>query len=140
MDIKEYRFNKGIKEDVSPLYLSAFPENERPPLEYFYHSLNEYKENHLFAYYENDEFIGFSYISLYEDICYIFFLAVSPQKRNMGYGSKIIDLIKNKYKDYVLLLVYEEVDKKYDDYLFRKKREEFYTRNGFKENIFKSAE
>ena len=135
-----YKDNKDIKGVITPLYLSAFPASERPPLRYFYLRLEAHKENDLYAYYDNDEFIGFSYLTIYKDICYIFFLAVSPEKRNKGYGSKILSDIKENNKDKVIMLCYEEVDKKYKDYDSRLKRKEFYKRNGFKDNKLKTNE
>ena len=84
-----YKENHQIKIDVKPLYLSAFPKNERPPAHYFFKKA-EKENNDIFAYYENDEFIGFSQLTTYKDICYIFFLAVSENHRNEGYGSKIL--------------------------------------------------
>lgn len=137
---KSYKENNDIKGVITPLYLSAFPESERPPLKYFYLSIDSHKENDLYAYFDNDEFIGFTYITIYKDICYIFFLAVNSSKRNQGYGSKILDNIKTEHKDKVILLCYEEVDKKYSDYENRLKRKEFYKRNGFKDNELKTNE
>ncbi len=130
---------KDIKKDITKLYLDAFPENERPPVHYFYNSLRK-ENNKLYAFYENSEFVGFTYLSHYKDIVYIFFLAVSPNKRNQGYGSKILQFIKDENKDKVILLCYEEVDDKYEDNLLRIKRKEFYARNGFQYNGIKTNE
>ena len=128
-----------IKEKVGALLVEAFPENERPPVSYFFESLKR-KENTLLAFYQNETFIGFAYLTIYQDACYIFFLAVVKEYRNKGYGSKIIETIKNEYKGYVLLICYEEVDEKYDNYMQRKKRETFYHKLGFKDNGFISEE
>ena len=122
--------NQKIKEDITPLYLSAFPEEERPPENIFYQSF-ERKENRLYAFYDNDVFVGFCSITLFEDVCCIFFLAVSSSLRHQGYGHQIISIIKELYKDYTLMLCYEEIDDKYLDNEMRKKRESFYQDNGF---------
>ena len=139
MEQLEYKNNRRIKNEIKKLYVSAFPKNERPPVHYFFKSALK-ESNRLIAYYIENEFIGFTYLSYYKDICYIFFLAVSDSKRNMGYGSKIIEQIKSDNSDYVLLLCYEEVDEKYVDYLNRKNREKFYLKNGFKNNELKTNE
>ena len=132
--------NKKIKKDITPLFKKAFPKDERPPVYYFYKNIKRYNENKLFAYYDEEEFIGFTYLTFYKDIVYLFFLAVSENKRNQGYGSKILSLIKEEYKDKVILLCYEEIDEKYPDYENRKKRESFYLKNGFVSNNLKTNE
>ena len=134
-----YQNQINVKNDVSKLLTEAFPENERPSVDYFFSSL-ENKNNLLIAYYDNKEFIGFTSLSFYSDICYIFFLAVTPLYQNKGYGSQIIEILKKDYSDKVLLLAYEEVDPKYDNYLQRKKRESFYLKRGFKNNELKTNE
>lgn len=132
--------NESVKNDIAALYLSAFPENERPPLEWYFSCIYRYKENEAIAYYENDEFIGYSSLVTYQDIVYICYLAVVKEKRNRGYGSKILSDIKEKYQDKTILLCYEEVDEKYEDFLNRKNRENFYKRNGFINNELKTQE
>ena len=74
-----------IKNDISNLYLSAFPENERPPLDWFYKAVYRYKKNQVIGYYENYEFIGFVYLVFFRKIVYIAFFAVNESKRNQGY-------------------------------------------------------
>ena len=136
---KEYLDQLDIKEDVSRLLESAFPEDERPPTEYFFKSL-EKKENKLFTYYLGDEFVGFSFLSFYQDVCYIFFLAVEESKRHQGYGGEIIEDMKKEYQNFVLLLCYEEVDPKYSNYEERINRRNFYYSHGFKSNKLKTNE
>jgi GNAT superfamily N-acetyltransferase len=134
-----YLQQANIKNDVSSLLVSAFPENERPPVEMFFTNF-ENDKNVLLAFYENHTFIGFSALAFYQDICYIFFLAVSPTYRNKGYGSQIIEILKKDYQEKILLLAYEEVDPKYPNYLERVNREKFYFKRGFKNNELKTNE
>ena len=137
--IVEYVDNEDIRKDVEPLFVSAFIEEERPPVNIFFSSLE--KDYHrLFALYDNEVFIGFYYLTFYKDICYIYFLAIKEEYRFKGYGSKILQHIKETYPDYVLLLCYEDIDPKYPDYENRCKREGFYLKNGFIRNIFKVNE
>lgn len=135
----EYLDQLDIKKEVSSLLESAFPEDERPPTKYFFKSL-EKKENKLFAYYFNNTFIGFSFLSFYQDVCYIFFLAVSETYRHQGFGGQIIEDIKKEYSDLVLLLCFEEVDPKYPNYIERVNRRNFYYSHGFKPNKLKTNE
>ena len=139
MIYRQYHGEKEIRKDVEPLFVSAFPSDERPPASIYFRSFkNENKK--LFAFYDNDAFVGFISIILFEDICYVFFLAVQDEKRNQGYGSEILNTIKELYSDYVILLCYEEVDEKYEDNEKRIKRANFYAKNGFKINPLKTNE
>ena len=134
-----YQNQNDIKEEVSALFLSAFPSDERPPLPYFLKSL-ERKEVTLLAFYQEKEFIGFAYLAIYKDICCIFFLAVSAQYRHQGYGGQILEIIKKDYKDFVLMLGYEEVKPKYQNYQERVLRRDFYYHHGFIDNKIKTDE
>lgn len=138
MTVVNYKDNPLIRKDVEPLYVSAFPEDERPPVEMFFSTVT-LKNDELLVFYD-DEFIGFTNLILYKDIVYIFFLAVSNKKRSQGYGTKILSYLKKRYKDKVLTLCYEEIDNKYEDNDMRKRRKSFYYRNGFKDNEMKTCE
>lgn len=136
---KSYKTDNSIRKDIEPLFISAFPSDERPPADYFFSSFDK-TNNHLYGFYDSGLFVGFSSVIIYKDICYIFFLAVKESQRNKGYGSQILKQIKDMYKDYVLLLCYEDVDPSYKDYENRKRREQFYMKNGFKKNPLKTNE
>ena len=133
MVIISYKTNSNIRKDIEPLFISAFPREERPGPGFFFSSFDK-SNNELYGFYDNDIFVGFASTIIYKDICYIFFLAVSEQYRNQGFGSGILTELKKLYKGYTLLLCYEVVDQKYPDYQNRKRREQFYKKNGFKEN------
>ena len=139
MIVKDFRDYPEIKKDVKPLFLSAFPEDERPSPDIYFNNFKK-DNNVLFGFYEEEIFIGFASLTFYKDICYLFFFAISKEYRDQGYGSKIISILKEKYHDYVLLICYEEVDLKYKDYDNRLRREKFYIRNGFIKNPLKTNE
>ena len=139
LEKREYLGELDIKKSVSSLLESAFPIEERPPTKYFFKSL-ERKENKLFAYYFNNTFIGFTFLCFYQDVCYIFFLAVTEDYRHQGFGGQIIEDIKNTYQEYVILLCFEEIDPKYANYEERKLRKNFYHSHGFKDNKMKTNE
>ena len=134
-----YKKDQNIRKDVEPLYVSAFPEEERPPVEMFFKTV-QLDNDDLLGFYEEDKFIGFANLIIYKDIAYLFFLAVASEQRNKGYGSKILAVLKEHYKDKVLTLCYEEIDTKYSDIELRKRRKNFYYRNGFKDNEMKTCE
>ena len=68
-----YTDQVNVKEDVSTLLVEAFPEDERPPVDFFFGNLKENKNVSLIAFYEDDAFIGFTSLAFYQNICYIFF-------------------------------------------------------------------
>ena len=127
------------KQEVSDLFLEAFPEDERPPLFVFLNSLKK-KEITLLTFYDNETFIGFAYLAIHNDICCIYFLAVCAPYRHQGFGGQILEIIKQEYKDYVLMLCYEEVDPKYENYEERVLRKNFYRSHGFIDNKIKTNE
>ncbi len=133
MTIISFNNNPNIRENIEPLFVSAFPKEERPEPDYFFSSFDK-ENNHLYGFYDKDTFIGFASVIIYKHICYIFFLAIEEKYRNQGYGSEVLKEIRNIYKDYVILLAYEYVDPSYPDYENRKRREQFYMNNGFKKN------
>ena len=139
MQVINYKEDSIIKGDIKELYLSAFPEEERPPVNMFFNNAKK-KDNDLLAFYDNNEFVGFTNLLFYKDICYIFFLGVTPSKRNKGYGSQILQETFAHYPDKTFVLCFEEVDDKYEDNELRKRRRGFYYRNGFKDNELKTCE
>ena len=134
-----YSGQENIIKDVSDLYLEAFPVEERPPLDIFLKSLKQ-KEITLLAFYEGETFIGFAYLAIHKDICCLFFFAVNASYRHQGYGGQIIEILKKDYQDYVLMVCYEEVNPKYQNYEERVLRKEFYYHHGFINNIIKTNE
>lgn len=139
MNLMNYKDHLVIRKQIEPLYVSSFPIEERPPVEMFF-SFALKEDNDIYGVYDNDSFIGFTNLLFYKDLCYLFFLAVSPEFRNKGYGSQIVQEVLKKYPDKTFILCYDEVDDKYNDNELRKRRREFYLRNGFKDNNLKTCE
>ncbi len=139
MKLVNYKDDHSIKAVIEPLYISAFPEEERPPVEMFFSNVLK-EDNNLYAVYENNEYIGFTNLLFYKDICYIFFLAVTTNQRNKGYGSQIIQKVFSLFPNKIFILCFEEIDDKYKDNNLRKRRRDFYYRNGFKDNSLKTCE
>ena len=134
-----YLGQKDLTSEITSLLENAFPVDERPPTPLFYQSLKR-AGNQLYCYFNDNDFIGFAYVSLYQDVCYLFFLAVKEDKRHQGYGGFILEDVKSSYQDKVILLGYEEVNEKYPNYDERKKREQFYLSHGFKDNKLRTNE
>ncbi len=139
MQVINYKDNHKVIDDVIPLYLEAFPEDERPQVFIFKRTCKR-KNSELITFYENNEFVGFALLSFYEDLAYLYFLAVSSNKRNQGFGAKILKSLFDRYQDTTIFLLHEEIDNKYPDNEMRKRRKGFYLRNGFIDNKLKVNE
>lgn len=116
------------------LYTSAFPEIEQRPIEDLYRCT---LKNRCFWYavLDGTTFIGMAYVVLYRKIAYILYLAVDEKKRNKQYGSDILAMLKEMYRDKKLVLFIESLDEKCDNYDMRVRRKAFYLRNGFYDTL-----
>lgn len=120
---------------VKDLYLNEFPEYECVPYwMLIYKTYNKHTD--LYAIHHGNDYIGLLYLTYYEDIVYIFYLAIDPSQQSKGYGSKVLQYLKETYKDKRLLLNIEKVDEVSDNYEQRFKRKLFYEKNGFKNTDF----
>lgn len=82
---------------------------------------------------DKDIFVGFMVIQTYKDLAYLFFLAIDSSCRSKGYGSSAIETMKATYPDKKHVVDFEMLDDTSDNNEQRKKRREFYLRNGYKE-------
>lgn len=125
MNIRIVNKDKKELEKVNVLYEEAFPENERIDLEVL-------KGNEIHAFYD-PEFIGFASTITYKNITNISYLAVKEELRDQGYGSQILDSIKEEYLNNTITVDIEKLN----GHPIREKRKAFYLRNGFKETPLK---
>ena len=113
------------KKMIKKIYHESFDKKERFPFWLLKFCAKE--DNILFnVIYDNKELIGFEYIVKYDNIAYLMYLAISNNKRNLGYGSEILKQLNNSF-DNVLLSI-ERARTKFD---IKYKRKQFYLRNGF---------
>lgn len=125
-DVKKY------KKQVKRLYISAFPRNERAPFSRLMRKAGDGRDN-FYAVTDEGDFTGLVYTISTEKFIYVFFLAVVQEKRDKGYGSKILDKIKEMDPDKTIILAIEDTeDKSADNIEERIRRLGFYQRNGFK--------
>ena len=97
MELIIKKVRKGnIRKKVKEIYNSSFPKEERIPFwMMFFTSFTNTTD--FFAFYDDDTLIGFTYMAEVNNILFIMFLAVDENTRCKGYGSKILNLIKQKY-------------------------------------------
>ena len=81
----------------------------------------------------NERFVGFMVVQTYKNMAYLFFLAIESSCRSKGYGSYAIEALKETYPEKKQVVDFEMLDEKADNYEQRKKRRNFYLRNGYKE-------
>ena len=115
---------------VKALYESAFPANERIPIK---HLLDNKIKREFWAFFDGDLFCGFSNSITHGSITNIVYFAVVPELHSRGYGSKILQAIREKHPDarIVVDIEVEEDSKDAEELERRNRRRDFYLRNGF---------
>lgn len=115
---------------VEALNIEAFPEEERVPLSEFLR-YEDQEEANFFAFYHENEFVGFAFAISNEQAFYVSFFAIMPHLRSHGYGGEIIDKLVNFYQRTMLLEI-ERLDEPSDNPEQRQARWDFYQRKGFR--------
>lgn len=134
MILEDYK-NTKFKKNIKKLYILAFPKNERIPF-FIYRKKSTKNNSKLFAITDNDKFIGFISVENYLDITCIMYLAITEKYRKFGYGTKVLNEIKNIYNNQRIVLIVEKEDTTCANNHIRIKRKHFYKKNGFSENEF----
>lgn len=120
---KDYKAYKALQK-------RAFPPEEQYPF-WVLRLLVCRKGIDYLAHYENDLFCGISYTSSTDSMIYVLYLAVNDEIRSKGYGTKILNQLKEMSAGKEVTLNVEPLDEKADNYSQRVRRMEFYMRNGF---------
>ena len=121
-----------FKEQVYMLYEEAFPAEEKKPISLMEH-LAEKGQMELFAVTDQDEFVGLAFNMMDGNTALLDYFAVSPEKRNGGYGSKSLKLLLERFRSNKYIFEIEMQDEKAENAQDRKRRKAFYLRNGLKE-------
>lgn len=82
---------------------------------------------------DHGSFVGYMAVQTYQNLAYLFFLAIHSTCRSKGYGSRAIETLKAEYSDKKHVVDFEMLDHTADNYEQREKRREFYLRHGYKE-------
>ena len=131
--------NAPNKAEIKKLYLTAFPKEERLPwwLMRFWPAL---KRSDLTAYYDGATFCGFTFTATAGEILYVMFFAVDSEVRGQGYGSTILEHLKQSNPGKTILLNVELLDETAPNNHQRIKRMAFYRKNGFSDTGFNIRE
>ena len=123
MELELKKISENDIEQVSQLYYSAFPEDERAPWKALIEKHNKGKGEFL-SIYDQDKWVGLTYVITYQNLSYICILLLMICKEVMA-----MEVVSYKYwkKDILItiMLCIEEVDEKYDNYKQRVHRKNF---------------
>ena len=97
-------------------------------------ALCEKGELEVWAIYDGEDFVGFTTVFPGTKLAYVFFLAISSNVRSKGYGTKVLDLLRRQYAGRRVVLDIEPDDPSVPDNELRRRRKQFYLRNGFLES------
>jgi len=140
MSLHQKNINKNSSDlrRIESLLNNSFPKIERFPMDLILYKLEKGIGN-LLAIYDDNHFIGFTHLIQYNNLTYVQYLAVDNKHQSMGYGSKILQFINEKYGMNPIILNIEIVDSTFENYSQRKKRKDLYKKNTFNESglIFK---
>ena len=116
---------------IEEIYNYSFPENER--LAFSDILDKKAPDSSLYAFFDGEKLVGFSYISCFGDIAYIIYLAIDKNERNKNFGSVALSEIDKLYPNKAKVLC---VEKPIGDDSCKTRRISFYERNGFKFSSF----
>ncbi len=133
MKIIEKKVTRKLKNynEIVKFMKRVFPKEELMPM--WLLKLMAKKKNYNFnAYYDNDLFIGILFTIESKDSLFVFYIAVNDEIQSKGYGTKLLQILFDKYPDKPISLFIETMkDKNAINYEQRVKRLNFYERNGF---------
>ena len=127
-----------LHKELKRIYKTSFPQVEQYPILVL--RLLALKSNvNALAFFDEEKLVGFSYFFINNETVFILYLAINDKIRSKGYGTQIINYIKEKFHGRDIFLDVEAPDENADNTEQRKKRIAFYAKNGIHEtnNFFK---
>lgn len=94
------------------------------------------KDVDFLAYYDKGKFCGITYSVENEHMLYVMYLAVNDKIRGKGFGTAILDKMKEKCKGKPIALEAEFPSEDSVNLSQREKRLKFYRKNGFSDTSF----
>lgn len=125
-----YSLNDAYSADVIDLYLDAFPEVERKPVEAIFDHINK-KRSDVFALTIDDKFMGLLILLKNKAAVMIEYLAVHANARGLGIGSRVLEELRKRIDQPIYLEIEDPNNTDAEDLLQRQRRLSFYQQNGF---------
>lgn len=116
---------------IKRLYIEAFPENER-----FSFSMmikNESGHYETFGFYQDGNFCGFAILLNSLDISHIIYFAILPELRGKGLGKKALGAMARIKEGMRIIVDIERELPQCEENEIRRRRKNFYLRNGYSE-------
>ncbi len=139
MEFRNSKEDKRIYGDFDRLYAEAFPKEEQLPLSFLKRKAKSGVED-CFGLYEEGNFIGLLCCAYDRDIVFVFYFAISQSVRGKGYGTRVLEELKQRFPGKRLLLTIEILDENSPNNEQRKKRRAFYLRCGFRSCCYRVIE
>lgn len=125
-------------EQIKQLYETAFPEDEQIPWKDLMRLVGEMPLDFT-AYYDGEEFIGFTIVYPRKSFNWYWYFAVREELRGKGYGQQILSQLIERYKGQTCVLDMESPMQVCENIIQRQRRHQFYLRNGFRDtNVYRT--
>ena len=123
---------KAHFKEIHRLYESAFPDYEKKP---FWLIRIKNKQGRADVWYLEEEgrFIGLGITMSSPELVLLDYFAIDEKVRGMGFGSKALKALQEQYADRHFFLEIESIYDECDNVEQRKRRKQFYLRNGMTE-------
>lgn len=125
-------------EKIKQLYETAFPKEEQIPWKDLVRLVEEMPLDFT-AYYNDDVFIGFTIVYQRKTFNWFWYFAVREELRGKGHGQQILTHLIKKHAGQTSVLDMESPAQACENKVQRKRRHDFYLRNGFRDtNVYKT--
>lgn len=111
------------------LYERSFPASEQIPWPVLASKRSDSLP--MIVFYDGSLFIGFAFTFLYRDMAYLEYLTVDERLREQGYGSSMLGMLEEILAGRRIIADIEMLNEAADNYTERKRRRDFYLRQGF---------
>ena len=119
-------------DELRRLYETAFPEEEQIPWDDLMR-LVDVMPLDFTAYYNGKQLLGFTIVYPRKAFNWFWYFAVPQDLRGNGVGQKILSRLIEKYKDSTNILDMESPEQVCKNQDVRRRRHDFYKRNGFRD-------
>ena len=125
-------------EQSKNLYETAFPKDEQIPWDDLMRLVKEMPLDFT-AYYDGKDFIGFTIVYPRKSFNWFWYFAVREELRDKGYGQQMLTQLIEQYEGQSCVLDMESTTQVCENIVQRKRRREFYLRNGFRDtNVYRN--